>query len=53
MSLKSCRGLIYDKDGSVAEVASQLHLHRTSIYNRLGRIRDLIGVDPLNGYVRL
>ncbi|KGJ79421.1 PucR family transcriptional regulator [Cryobacterium roopkundense] len=45
--------LLYDKDGSVAEVAEQLHLHRTSIYNRLGRIRSLIGVDPLGGQVRL
>lgn len=45
--------LLYDKDGSVAEVAAQLHLHRTSIYNRLGRIRSLIGVDPLGGQARL
>jgi DNA-binding PucR family transcriptional regulator len=45
--------LLYDKDGSVAEVAEQLHLHRTSIYNRLGRIRSLIGVDPLGGQARL
>ncbi|TDW29345.1 PucR family transcriptional regulator [Cryobacterium psychrophilum] len=45
--------LLYDKDGSVAEVAEQLHLHRTSIYNRLGRIRALIGVDALGGHARL
>ncbi|MFC5931298.1 PucR family transcriptional regulator [Cryobacterium melibiosiphilum] len=45
--------LLYDKDGSVADVAEQLHLHRTSIYNRLGRIRSLIGVDPLGGQARL
>ena len=45
--------LLYDKDGSVAEVAEQLHLHRTSIYNRLGRIRSLLGVDPLGGHARL
>ncbi|MDH6237713.1 helix-turn-helix domain-containing protein [Cryobacterium sp. CG_9.6] len=45
--------LLYDTDGSVAEVAAQLHLHRTSIYNRLGRIRSLIGVDPLGGKARL
>ena len=45
--------LLYDKDGSVAEVAAQLHLHRTSIYNRLGRIRALLGVDPLGGQARL
>lgn len=45
--------LLYDKNGSVAEVAAQLHLHRTSIYNRLWRIRSLIGVDPLGGQARL
>ena len=45
--------LLYDKNGSVAEVAEQLHLHRTSIYNRLGRIRSLIGIDPLGGQARL
>jgi DNA-binding PucR family transcriptional regulator len=45
--------MLYDKDGSVAEVAQHLHLHRTSIYNRLGRIRSLIGVDPLGGQARL
>lgn len=45
--------LFYDNDGSVQEVASKLHLHRSSIYNRLGRIRQLLGVDPLKGMVRL
>lgn len=45
--------LLYDNDGSVASVASALHLHRSSIYNRLGRIRMLIGADPLHGRVRL
>jgi hypothetical protein len=45
--------MLYDKDGSVAEVAEHLHLHRTSIYNRLGRIRSLLGVDPLGGQARL
>ena len=47
--------LFYDNDGggSVQEVAANLHLHRSSIYNRLGRIRQLLGVDPLKGMVRL
>ena len=45
--------LFYDNDGSVQEVADKLHLHRSSIYNRLGRIRQLLGVDPLKGMVRL
>ncbi len=45
--------LLYDNDGSVQDVAAKLHLHRSSIYNRLGRIRSLIGADPLHGQVRL
>jgi hypothetical protein len=45
--------LLYDNDGSVQDVAAKLHLHRSSIYNRLGRIRQLLGVDPLKGMVRL
>ena len=45
--------LLYDKNGSVQDVATQLHLHRSSVYNRLSRIRSIIGADPLNGQVRL
>lgn len=45
--------LLYDNDGAVADVAERLHLHRSSVYNRLGRIRALIGADPLAGRVRL
>ena len=45
--------LLYDKNGSVQDVASQLHLHRSSVYNRLARIRSAIGADPLAGMVRL
>ncbi|WP_442014659.1 PucR family transcriptional regulator [Paenarthrobacter sp. YAF11_1] len=45
--------LLYDSDGSVQDVAAKLHLHRSSIYNRLGRIRQLIGADPLSGAIRL
>jgi hypothetical protein len=45
--------LLYDKNGSVQDVAAQLHLHRSSVYNRLARIRSLIGADPLGGMVRL
>lgn len=44
---------LYDTDGSVQDVAAALHLHRSSIYNRLARIRSLIGADPLGGQVRL
>lgn len=45
--------LLYDSGGSVQDVAAELHLHRSSIYNRLAKIRSLIGADPLNGQVRL
>ncbi|MHA7262762.1 PucR family transcriptional regulator [Arthrobacter sp. TMN-37] len=45
--------LLYDKNGSVQDVAAQLHLHRSSVYNRLARIRAIIGADPLSGAVRL
>lgn len=45
--------LLYDKNGSVQEVADQLHLHRSSVYNRLARVRAVIGADPLSGWVRL
>ena len=39
--------LFYDNDSSVQQVATKLHLHRSSVYNRLGRIRQVLGVDPL------
>lgn len=45
--------LLFDKNGSVQDVAQQLHLHRSSVYNRLARVRSVIGVDPLSGPVRL
>ncbi|MGO4384033.1 PucR family transcriptional regulator [Specibacter sp. RAF43] len=45
--------LLYDNDGAVAGIAGQLHLHRSTVYNRLARVRALIGADPLAGRVRL
>ncbi|MFP5316207.1 MAG: PucR family transcriptional regulator [Actinomycetes bacterium] len=45
--------LLFDKNGSVQDVAQQLHLHRSSVYNRLARVRSVIGADPLSGAVRL
>ncbi|WP_299168737.1 CdaR family transcriptional regulator [uncultured Arthrobacter sp.] len=45
--------LLFDKNGSVQDVAAQLHLHRSSVYNRLSRVRSVIGADPLSGPVRL
>ncbi|MDX3644272.1 helix-turn-helix domain-containing protein [Streptomyces sp. MB09-02B] len=44
---------IYYDSTSVNEVAGRLHLHRTSLYYRLGRIKDAIGTDPLEGPARL
>jgi PucR family transcriptional regulator, proline-responsive transcriptional activator len=44
---------LYDRGDSVQLVADQLHLHRTSLYYRLNKIRDLIGADPLVGAMRL
>lgn len=45
--------LLYDNDGAVAKIASSLHLHRSTVYNRLSRVRGIIGADPLAGRVRL
>lgn len=45
--------LLYDSDSSVQSVADRLHLHRSSIYNRLARVRSILAADPLHGTVRL
>ncbi len=45
--------LLYDNDASVQDVAERLHVHRSSVYNRLARIRKIIGADPMAGAVRL
>lgn len=44
---------VYYDSPSVNQVARRLHLHRTSLYYRLGRIKDAIGTDPLDGPARL
>ncbi|MDX2933419.1 PucR family transcriptional regulator [Streptomyces ipomoeae] len=44
---------IYYDNTSVNQAAERLHLHRTSLYYRLGRIKDAIGTDPLDGPTRL
>lgn len=51
--LLSVLELLFDKNGAVQDVARQLHLHRSSVYNRLARVRSVIGADPLGGPVRL
>jgi len=45
--------LLYDNDGAVAGIAERLHLHRSTVYNRISRVRGIIGADPLAGRVRL
>ncbi len=45
--------LLYDSDGAVQDVADAVHLHRSSVYNRIARVRSLIGTDPLHGLIRL
>lgn len=45
--------VFYDERDNVKAVADALHLHRTSLYYRLNKIRDILGVDPLDGSVRL
>ncbi|MBG0851391.1 helix-turn-helix domain-containing protein [Streptomyces spinoverrucosus] len=44
---------VYYDHSSVNQVADILHLHRTTLYYRLGRIKDAIGADPLEGPTRL
>ncbi|MDX3802872.1 helix-turn-helix domain-containing protein [Streptomyces sp. AK04-3B] len=44
---------VYYDSASVNQVAQRLHLHRTSLYYRLGRIKDAIGTDPIDGPARL
>lgn len=44
---------IYDYDGPRNELAAELHIHRTSLHHRLGRIGKLVGQDPLASSVRL
>jgi len=38
-----------DHAGSVPRTAAALHLHRTSLYYRLGQIRDITGLDLDDG----
>lgn len=42
-----------DNAGNSPRTAQALHIHRTSLYYRLGRIRELTGVDLDDGRVRL
>lgn len=41
--------VVLDRGGDVAAAAVALHVHRTTLYYRLDRIRDLTGVDLREG----
>lgn len=44
--------MLYDSDGAVQTVADRLHVHRSTVYHRLARVRKLIRAEPLSGRVR-
>ena len=44
--------LLVDVGGDVTAAAQELHVHRTTIYYRLERIRELTGVDMQDGLAR-
>ena len=44
--------MLYDSDGAVQTVADRLHVHRSTVYHRLARVRKVIGAEPLSGRVR-
>lgn len=44
--------VIVDNGGDVADAAAQLHVHRTTLYYRVERIKELTGVDLQDGRTR-
>ncbi|GAA0241143.1 helix-turn-helix domain-containing protein [Cryptosporangium japonicum] len=42
-----------DAAGNGPLAAAALHVHRTSLYYRLGRVHDLTGLDLADGATRL
>ncbi|MCB4208582.1 helix-turn-helix domain-containing protein [Arthrobacter sp. UM1] len=44
---------MYDRSATVAHIAEDMHVHRSSVYNKLARVRRAIGADPLSGAARL
>lgn len=49
--LNTARTLV-DNGGDVAAAALELHVHRTTLYYRLDRIKELTGVDMFDGQSR-
>lgn len=43
---------LYDSDVPMQALADDLHMHRTSLYNRLQRIAHIIQCDPMSSRVR-
>ena len=52
-SLTQTLAAYLDNAGNSPRTAQALHIHRTSLYYRLGRIRELTGVDLDDGQTRL
>ncbi len=50
--LVSTARVVLDNGGDVATAAAELHVHRTTLYYRFRRIRELTGVDVLDGRTR-
>ncbi|WP_109471851.1 PucR family transcriptional regulator [Ornithinimicrobium cavernae] len=50
--LLSTARMIVDNGGDVAGAAGTLHVHRTTVYYRVERIKDLTGVDLQDGEAR-
>jgi DNA-binding PucR family transcriptional regulator len=53
MSGQSTLAAWYEEDGSRAAVAQRLHVHRNSVGYRIGRVRELLGIDPLEPWTAL
>jgi hypothetical protein len=50
--LATARSLV-DHGGDATAAAAELHIHRATLYYRVGRIKDLTGVDLLDGASRI
>ena len=50
--LRSTLEAYLDNSGDVARTAAQLHIHRTTLYYRLGRLTAVHGVDLQDGLAR-
>lgn len=44
--------LLVDVGGDVTVAAQHLHVHRTTIYSRLERVKEITGVDLQDGLAR-